>query len=315
MKGTKNRPVSTPRKGANARTPKLPQIPDLQEMDRRGEKLMGVYKFLALGVAVAGIGFAGGYISNETPTQTYEKPRSEIVYNRNVPRPETLSGLYNIFLRHYNMQIIQSEATELSNMIDNGSSGMDIKNNIEDFSRRSGSLAGLNALFIASMPRNASMPTGIEYEEYVKAYYEETGVNVSGLTLDELDGMLFTHNMDAAFFDPTSKIGIAMLATRYAGKALGPSDYDRHVDRWNRAQHYSGNIQTFINQTGRKPNHEELYNLSWQGASGAVREDKVRTIYGTPGYVNERRSGSAAGETVTREVPLDSPGDPRYATP
>ena len=174
-------------------------------------------------------------------------------------------------------------------------------------------------MIFANVSSGGMIPKGMEME-YLREYSREKGKDFLNGYANDPEGferMLFgniTNSVALTSGDPRGYlIDGARAALMSVARDFKQDTYSKHVERMNRIEQGSGWINAFRSRTGRDPTPQEFMTLYAQGASGAIREDQLRTS--SPTYVNERRSGSAAGETVTREVPLDSPGDPRYGTP
>ncbi|KHO48248.1 MAG: hypothetical protein QT00_C0001G0262 [archaeon GW2011_AR5] len=177
----------------------------------------------------------------------------------------------------------------------------------------------LRAFLQAQAPPGFTMPTGSEYVEYVRQYAMEVertnpGMGERALTryADDPGGFfkaVYSRSSEPVFLDisnPKSVVGASLVMTL---KRLGRSDWERHMDLWNRAQNKSGFIAAHMNATGRYPQTEEEL---WSARNNVVREDKIpaRGSGDSSNYGSwSSQSGSGSSRTFN---PVDVPGDPRY---
>ena len=168
-------------------------------------------------------------------------------------------------------------------------------------------------------PPGFTMPTGSEYVEYVRQYAMEVertnpGVGERALTRYANDpagffAALYGRSSERSFLDisnPRSIVGVSLAMTL---KRLGRSDWERHMDLWNRAQNNSGFIAAYRNATGHYPQTEEDL---WSARNNVVREDKLPAI---PIQDTSRfeRSESPSGTIESRTfTPGQVTGDPNY---
>ena len=177
----------------------------------------------------------------------------------------------------------------------------------------------LRAFLQAQAPPGFTMPTGSEYVEYVRQYaieVERTNPGMGGRALtryaDDPGGFfkaVYGRSSEPVFLDisnPKSIVGVSLVMTL---KRLGRSDWERHMDLWNRAQNNSGFIAAHMNATGRYPQTEEEL---WSARNNVVREDKIPARGGGDSS-NYRSWSSQSGSGSSRTFnPVDVPGDPRY---
>ncbi len=170
----------------------------------------------------------------------------------------------------------------------------------------------------ADMSSGGMIPENMRMD-YLREYSRETGKDFLNAYADDPEGferILFNDGvLNLVVLPPTDPRGYLLVGAKAALKSvardLKQDPYSKHIERMNRIEQGSGWINAFRSRTGRYPTSHEFVNLYAQGAAGAIREDQLRT-HGNPAYVNERRSGSITGETVSREYsPLGMPGDPR----
>jgi len=316
MKGTKNRPVSTPRKGANARTPKLPQIPDLQEMDKKGKKLMSIYTLA--GLAVIGAGLVGYNLNDNKPggaasSITYNNQSPRTIYQAGVPSQKSLAEYYLNAGRYQAYQ----EAMEIRKFLRTERDGDSTAQFFNGMLDRLGPDTAVDAFLISQTPNIPLPPQGDEkYIRILDIMSEKEGMNLSGLKNNQY---LFKR----AFFQ--SAAGSFMLtspeafALKFGGDVVNSVLEQTGNDEWSVffkdvLAKVDPASEAYFRQTGSVPTKERAAQLLRQGYTAVLYENEIPT-HSSPSYYNEQRSGSITGETVTREVPLDSPGDPRYATP
>lgn len=241
--------------------------------------------------------------TNSAPA--YSVPASE--------QNQQTSGSYEEFKQDYNDEDVKFAVHNMQYMMANNSKRrFAINNYFADFENRKGPIKAMNMLLIAGRSSDMPMPTASEYEDYKRAYYEQFGVNVSSWTPQQMADARFGHKLDPLFFDVSNPAGIVFLVMHEAGKAIDPSDFEKHMETWSLAQNKSGYIEAFKNSSGHYP--RDVFEFD-QARQNVIREDQQST-YGSTSYVKERRSGSITGETRTREFnPLQTPGDPRSIIP
>ena len=213
-------------------------------------------------------------------------------------RYQYIGGLYQNFKADYNDPNFMFQESALRSLIDNGADGYRIKQYLNDISHDGSPQKAFDMLFIASGLPNVPMPTDVEFEEYARAYFKESrGIDISALSPEGRQRMLFSHDMDARFFDPSNPVGITLLAIRYVGSSLGPSDRERHVARWAAAQHNSGFLDAYKNARGHYPITNEEIN---QARQNVISQEQLRPIK-TPNYTSTVRSSPTA-TTESRNI-------------
>lgn len=202
----------------------------------------------------------------------------------------------------------------------------DLKSRSEFLRQLEGSIGTYDAMrtFLQfQAPPGFTMPTGSEYIEYVREYAREVertnpGMGERALTryADDPSGFfaaLYGRSLDPAFLnisDPMSLVAVsAQLALRHAGK----SDFERHMDRWDRAQRNSGFLAAYKNATGNYPRTEEEL---WSAQNNVVREDQLRDTPGQRVPTTMSYDPLSGSSTESRQFsPGSVTGNPRYNTP
>ncbi|MEK6887845.1 MAG: hypothetical protein AABX14_02755 [Candidatus Aenigmatarchaeota archaeon] len=160
-----------------------------------------------------------------------------------------------------------------------------------------GTYDALRAFLQFQAPPGFTMPTGSEYVEYVRQYAIELEKNNPGLGeraltryANDPNGFfkaVYSHSGEQIFLDISNPKSIVAVSLGLTLKRLGKSDFERHMDLWNRAQNNSGFIAAYRNATGRYPQTEEEL---WGAQNNVVREDKLRTHQGSSEEIGHTRT-------------------------
>lgn len=181
-----------------------------------------------------------------------------------------------------------------------------------------GAYDALRAFLQFQAPPGFTMPTGSEYVEYVQAYarkIEQTNPGMGERALSRYAGdpegffaALYGRSLDPVFLNISGPKSLAVVSLMMTARRLDKSDFERHMEIWDRAQRHSGFISAYKNATGYYPRTEEEL---WSAQNNVVREEQLRptqsqdtSIYG--------RSESPYGTSESRSFELgEVPGDPR----
>ena len=217
---------------------------------------------------------AGEFLSDDTMKQTVEFTRN---YLRDEPNPERRREVFD----------------ELSTSIE--------------------ALNAFDLLVFSSAPPNLPVPEdAFARRQLVDDLSRERGVNLSRY-YDNSEGLRRFLFSSPQFVQPRTltELGItfAALVGKNIQKELGLDAYAQYLQTLRKSNGY---LDDDMKRTGRQPNPEELHRILWQGASGAIREDRLPVTRGqdTSTYRTwESPSGSGSSRNFN---PRDVTGDPRY---
>lgn len=258
-------------------------------------------------VALLGGLFFAGYARNNVPSLN-QVQRLGVTYQRSVLSRQMLNELYQEFRRDYRDNDILSAANDIRNMLERGSGGNEIRNYFANFEERRGSMRAVNALLIASKPSGVPIPADFQYEDYLIAYFKESGVDASSLTPQELGEIRFGRRLDSSFFDFSNPLGIGFFIVHSIAKDLAPSDFERGMTTYAAAQRGIGFLDSFKNANGHYPRNVQEYE---QAREYVLREEQLRPSPSLD-MSDYTRTESPSGTVESRSFELgDAQGDPR----